>query len=83
MFSVKKCDDVSCPVCLPPRLSNEVFWNLSHLPDPVPNGDHYQIFEELYGSVTTELHLPSLREKEAKGHNIPFSPSAFFIPRGN
>ena len=76
MFTVKKCDDISCPVSLPPRLSNEVFSPLSHLLDPVPNGDHYQTFEELNGSVTTESHLPSLREKEAKGHKIPFSPSA-------
>ena len=76
MFSVKKCDDISCTVCLPPRLNNDVFSTLSHLPDPVPNGDHYKSFNDIYGSTASEYHLPSLHEKEAKGHKIPFNPSA-------
>jgi hypothetical protein len=66
----------SCTVCLPPRLNNGVFLTLSHLPDPVPYGDHYKSFDDIYGSTTSECHLPSLHEKEAKGHKIPFNPSA-------
>ena len=75
-FSIKTCDDISCTVCLPPRLNNDVFSMLSHLPDPVPNGDHYKSFADIYGSMTSECHLPSLHEKEAKGHKILFNPSA-------
>ena len=30
----------------------------------------------IYGTETTEAHLPSLKEKESKGHKIPFNPCA-------
>ena len=76
MFSVKKCDNVSCTTCLPPRLPNSVFSTLYHLPDPMPNGEHFKTFQELYGAETSECHLPCSREKEAKGHKLPFSPTA-------
>ena len=76
MFSINKYDDISCTVCLSPRLNNGVFSTLSHLPGPVPNGEHYKSFDDIYGSTTSECHLPSLHEKEAKGHKIPFNPSA-------
>ena len=74
MFSVKKCVDPSC-ICKPPRLSREQFDSLHHLPDPVPDGDHYKKFENLYGSTTTEQHRPSLQECKGKC-GMPFTPTA-------
>ena len=49
-----------CNVCAPPRLPLEVFKQLSHLPDPIPDeGDHYIPFSEIYGHLTTKQHMPS------------------------
>ena len=63
MFSVMKCRSDDCTVCQPPRLPDDVFDSLSHLPDPMPTGsDHYKPFSEVYGSATTEQHRPSLKE---------------------
>ena len=42
----------------------------------MPNRDHYKPFSEVYGTQTSGVHLPSLREKEGKGHQLPFNPSA-------
>ena len=76
MFSIKKCNSAPC-VCKPPRLPREVFDSIHHLPDPVPDGDHYQDFSDLYGKgETTEQYRPSLSESEKKSSGIPFSPSA-------
>ena len=77
MFSVKKCNTPSC-ICKPPRLPKNVFDSLHHLPNPMPDGDHYQEFEHLYGNDTTEQHRPSLQESEKKGSGIPFTPTAQF-----
>ena len=64
MFSVKKCDEVGCTTCSPPILPPDVFASLHHhLPDPIPNGEHYAPFEQVYGQTTTEEHMPSLKEK--------------------
>ena len=72
---MKKCDQTSCNICKPPVLPHDIFSTLHHLPDPVPNGDHYQPFADVYGTITTEKDLPSLKEKESQGHKIPFNPS--------
>lgn len=43
---------------------------------------HYKSFEEIYGTETTEEHLPGKKQqteqqtKKAVGHEVPFSPSA-------
>lgn len=76
MFSVKKCTDTNCSVCNPPRLPTDVFSTIHHLPDPIPNGDKYKDFEEVYGTQTSENHRPSLSSPGAKTHGMPFSPSA-------
>ena len=78
MFSVKKCFKPGCSMCKPPRLPQNLWQNVHHLPDPVPqnNGEHYKSFSEFYGSKTTEEHCPSLSAKAAKGHGISFSPTA-------
>ena len=78
MFSIKKCGAESCKWCKKPKLPDDVFSQLHHLPDPVPGSqdDHYQDFESLYGSNTSEKFRPSLLQQEEKGHGMPFSPSA-------
>ena len=63
----------------------EDFEQLHHLPDPVPGEDmHYKSFEDLYGTQTTEVHRPSIKDAKSKGkmkitrakHTMPFCPSA-------
>ena len=76
MFSVKKCNDIDCRICKPPRLPPDVFLRYSPLQDPIPDGDKYKDFEEVYGSQTIEKHRPSLSSPGAKTHGIPFPPSA-------
>ncbi|XP_072024864.1 LOW QUALITY PROTEIN: uncharacterized protein [Amphiura filiformis] len=63
-FSILKCGDQSCDICLPPRLSPDQFKLLCHLPDPVPDGtgDKYLPFEEK-SSDSDEQHLPSKKQK--------------------
>ena len=75
-FSIKKCGSPSCQVCRLPRLPPNVFSTLHHLPDPTPKDGHYKSFDELYGTPTTETHRPSLQKTVAKGHGIPFNPTA-------
>ena len=55
-FSIKKCGTITCSICSPPQLPVEVFNTLHHLPDPVPDitGEHYQDFEQLYGTATSD-----------------------------
>ena len=48
-----------------PHVTN---WNIC----AVPNGEHWG---EVYRTQTTEKDLPSLKEKESKGHKMPFNPS--------
>ena len=75
MFSVKKCGKAQCLVCDVPRLPPDVFSKLHHLPNPIPDGEHYKKFSDVYGTSTTEVHMPSLKEKIAKGHGMAFSPT--------
>ena len=75
MFSVKKCLD--CQVSNPPRLPMVVFRQLHDLPDPLPHGEHYDDFDSVYETETTEVHRPSLSfQKLYKGHGMPLDPSA-------
>ena len=76
MFSVKKCFQPSCTVCKPPRLPADVVHSLHHIPDPVPLGEHYRNFTDLYGTDTTEQYRPSLTKNSTKSHGMPFSPTA-------
>ena len=58
-----------------PHMFNEMklFSSLNHLPDPMPNGDHYQLFSGVYGSKPSEAHQSTLREKEGKGDQLLFN----------
>ncbi len=75
MFSVMKCTDISCLVCKPPRLPEDVFQFT--YPVLVPNGDCYKDFAAVYGTETSEQHKPSSKDNSGtKSHGMPFSPSA-------
>ena len=73
LFSVRKCSEVSCTFHQPSRI--EKFDELHHLPDPVPKGEHYESFDNLFGQETTEKFRPSLTEKAKEDKNIPFNPT--------
>ena len=78
MFSLKKCDQLQCQICDVPRLPPSIVNELHNLPDPVPKGEQYVPFRDLYGTNTTEEHRPSLKEVKVTSHGMPFSPTAQF-----
>ena len=44
-FDIKKCGEEDCNICLPPRLPQDTFSQIDHLPDPMPGNDgHYKSF---------------------------------------
>jgi hypothetical protein len=75
LFSVKECGSDDCEFCTPPRLSPELFNEVHHLPDPMPNGDHYHPFSAVYGTDTSE------EQKVTGQHNMPFSPILPSLPK--
>ena len=75
MFSIKKCNIIECTICYISRLPPNIFANLHHLPDPVPRGDHYELFEEVYGKMTREERRPSLKENKVTSHGMLYSPT--------
>ena len=82
MFSMIKCADISCLVCKPPCLPEDVFQLLCHIPDPISNDYHYRDFAALYGTETSEQHKPSSKDNSGtKSRGMPFSPSALHMPR--
>lgn len=75
-FSLKKCGKNDCTTCAPIRLPSDIFESIHHLPDPMPdsnNEGHYLQFTDVYGTQTSEEHLPSL-QVSSRGHRIPFNP---------
>ena len=72
MFSVKKCGSADCNICKVPRLPVDVFNDIHHLPDPIPDGDKYKSFEDVYGSQTSEKHRPSLSTPGVKNMECHF-----------
>ena len=79
-FSIKNCCSTACSICAPPQLPTEVFETLHHIPDPIPDvtGEHYQKFETLYWTCTTEKYCPSLVEKNKKSYGMPLQPNTQF-----
>ena len=78
VFGIKKCGKTDCHICKPPRLPVDIFKELHHLPDPTPDDPlHYKSFGDLYGTLTTEKHRPSVKNKSGRlAHGIPFTPNA-------
>ena len=72
-FCVKKCGDINCKICKPPRLPREVFSKIHYIPDPIPSSNgHYKPFSEVYGMQTTECHRPSLAKHPKRMKSLPF-----------
>ena len=83
-FCIKKCGEPTCEVCQPVRLPSQVFKSLHFLPDPVPSDDeHYKLFDEVYGSETTEMHRPSLVQKSKRRKTLPFTASIQHVKNVN
>ncbi|GES82304.1 hypothetical protein GLOIN_2v1489433 [Rhizophagus clarus] len=66
-----------------PLKSDEVDFSQVHsLPDPIPTIDKtsYKEFSEIYGTITTEQHRPSLKhqQKDKQTNKMGFSPNAQF-----
>ena len=73
-FEIRKCGDMNCKLCKPPRLPPEIFKKLHSLPNPMPGDDgHYKPFGEVFGKETSEEHRPSLNKITSK--RLPFYPS--------
>ena len=53
-----------------PRIPD--FDKVHHIPDPIPDGEHYKPFSELYGTETTERYRPSLTTRANPDKGIPF-----------
>ena len=60
MFSILKCGKSRCNICQAPRLPEEIFKDIYHLPDPMPAGEKYKHFDELYGKVHMHIQLIEL-----------------------
>ncbi|GBB89518.1 hypothetical protein RclHR1_16200004 [Rhizophagus clarus] len=65
-FQIKKCGKADCNICKPLK-SDEVDFSQVHslIPDPIPTIDKtsYKEFSEIYGTITTEQHRPSLKHQ--------------------
>ena len=70
MFSVKKCTETECKFHQAPRIPD--FDKVHHIPDPIPDGEHYKPFSELYGTETTGRYRPSLTTRANPDEGIPF-----------
>ena len=76
-LSVKKCGKVEYTTCQPIRLPSDVFEQLYHLTDSMPdpvNDRHYKKFSDYYGTETSEKYMPNFIVSNQKGHGIPFNP---------
>ena len=75
-FCIKKCGESTCEMCQPVHLPSEVLKSLHFLPDPVPSdNEHYQPFDKVYESETTEMNCPSLIQKSKRQKTLPFTAS--------
>ena len=60
-------------MCKPIRLPQDVFKQITFLPDPVPQDDgHYKAFEAVYGAKTTEEYRPSIQRRPYREKSVPF-----------
>ena len=74
-MSLRKCGSRDCIIFKPPKLNDQDFRRLNHLPDPIPGADnHYKEFSKVFGTKTTEGTMPSLKTgHKDRGHKIPFN----------
>ncbi|GES91916.1 uncharacterized protein LOC111136195 [Rhizophagus clarus] len=71
-----------CNICKPLKSDEVDFSQVHSLPDPIPTIDKtsYKEFSEIYGTITTEQHRPSLKhqQKDKQTNKMGFSPNAQF-----
>ena len=84
IFEIKKCGIATCTICRPVCLPHCIFSEVHFLPDPVPGDDgHYKPFHEIYGTVTSEAHRPSLHKRPATKKALPFRASLKYVKNVN
>jgi hypothetical protein len=65
VFGVKKCGKSDCTICQPPCLPESVFYQLHHIPDPIPeNEQHYT--GAYAGFLKGGLYITTMRAKRAR-----------------
>ena len=70
---ITKCGSLTCSICKPPHLPQEIFKQIKFLPDPMPVEEgHYKPFSEVYGTTTSEEHCPSSTKKTKRRKTLPF-----------
>ena len=70
-FEVRKYGNAECGICGRVRLSTEEFSKIKLFLDPMMEDDgHFESFEEIHGTVTSENDRPSL--KRGKESSLPF-----------
>ena len=71
---------MDCNICKPIRSDDLDFSQVHSLPDPIPIADKtkYKQFSDVYGTITTEHHRPSLSNQQQKKKR-EFGPTAQFV----
>lgn len=72
---------MECNICKPLKSDEIDFTQVHSLPDPIPTIEktNYKKFSDLYNTITTEDHRPSLlNQKKKKANSMGFSPSSQF-----
>jgi len=70
---------MDCNICKPIRSDDLDFSQVHSLPDPIPIADktRYKQFSDVYGTITTEQHRPSLSNQRKKKRE--FGPTGQFV----
>ena len=73
IFQIKKCGSLTCSICKPPHLPQEIFKQSKFLPDPMHRKEgHYKPFSDVYGTTTSEEHCSSSTKKTKRRKTLPF-----------
>ncbi|XP_052807717.1 uncharacterized protein LOC128236679 isoform X1 [Mya arenaria] len=59
-FQIRKCEDEVC--CIPPTVDRQ---NLTWLPDPILDGEHYKSYSDVKNQDTTEEDRPTYQKVES------------------
>ena len=72
-----KCGSQECNICKPPRMDDQDFKSLNHLPDPTPGtyDQHYKQFREVFDTKTTQDAMPLPKTSTNYRNKIPFNPA--------
>ena len=67
-FQIKKCGKMDCNICKPIRSDDLDFSQVHSLP-PIADKTRYKQFSDVYGTITTEQHRPSLSNQRKRKEN--------------